>query len=148
MQESQDSNPSLTSELFLVPQDPGWSWGPACTPHLYHLYHWPGLLAPPPPCGTWVLRRELEWKVEKGAHEMPVDLRPAVTGSALPRCQPGAAAWADAHGDRRTPVRWSLRAAASMLLASVLKIARTSNTDSPGKQTVPRPSAQAGQHSG
>ncbi|KAJ8780882.1 hypothetical protein J1605_000925 [Eschrichtius robustus] len=55
------------------PQDPGWSWGqPVPTPHLYHLYHRPGLLAPPPPCGTWVLRRELERKVEKGAHEMPV----------------------------------------------------------------------------
>lgn len=42
---------------------------------------------------------------------------PPSLGSALPRCRPGAAAWADACGDRRTPLWWQLWAAAVMLLA-------------------------------
>lgn len=49
----------------------------------------------------------------------PVDLRSAVAGLCSPKvsCLPGAAAWPDACGDRRTPVWWSPQAAAVMLLA-------------------------------
>lgn len=65
-----------------VPHDPGWPWGALPT------WTAPHNLGP---------GRQTERKVEEGL-EMPG--RPC-----SPRCQPGAAAWADACGGR-TPVWW------------------------------------------